>query len=462
MGDAELVRAAQGGDVSGLGVLLERHQASLYALALRNLGRGFEAQDAVQSTFLIALGDIGRLREPEAVGGWLRGILRNVCLRRLRERRGAVSFEENIPGVGGGSFESSAEEYIDGLALREWVWAALYQLPEVLRETAMLRYFGTYSSYGEISAILGVPVGAVRSRLNQVKIKLAEALLKTAGLEHTEARRLTGSQTRFFEAGFDEYNRGLGYEMIVSALSDDLWYTRPDGVGGGVGWLMEELEDDLEVGMKLHLTNVIASKDVTVVEGDFENRPEDLYHCPPATSQVYFYRDGRIQLMREYFAPRPEKEPQDPDLRRNEVANYQPASGRAEGPCNQSGRSTMTEQQTAATLDFAALRRAAERNDAGVLADHYAEDAEVLIVNRETPPSSPHVPRGKAQIAEFLEDACGRDLESRIQDEVIGEERIAFNEECEYPDGLKVLTATTLEVRDGKISRQVSVEAWDE
>jgi hypothetical protein len=122
----------------------------------------------------------------------------------------------------------------------------------------------------------------------------------------------------------------------------------------------------------------------------------------------------------------------------------------------------MTEQQTAGTLDFGALRRAAERNDAAALADHYADDAEVRLVNRETPPSSPHVLRGRAQIAEYLEDACSRDIESRIQDEVISNSRIAFNEECEYPDGLKVLTATTLEVQDGKIKRQVSVEAWDE
>ena len=50
----------------------------------------------------------------------------------------------------------------------------------------------------------------------------------------------------------------------------------------------------------------------------------------------------------------------------------------------------------------------------------------------------------------------------RIKNEVVGEGRVAFNEACEYPDGLKVLTATTLEVRDGKISRQVNVEAWDE
>lgn len=120
----------------------------------------------------------------------------------------------------------------------------------------------------------------------------------------------------------------------------------------------------------------------------------------------------------------------------------------------------MTEQSTA--LDFEALRRASERRDAETLASLYAEDAEVRIVNRETPPSSPHVLRGRERIAEFLRDVCGRDIESRIEGEVLGEERVAFTEECRYPDGTRVLTATTLEVRDGEISRQVSVEAWDE
>ena len=122
----------------------------------------------------------------------------------------------------------------------------------------------------------------------------------------------------------------------------------------------------------------------------------------------------------------------------------------------------MTEQKTTSGLDFEALRHAAQRNDAEALANLYTEDAEVLIVNRETPPSSPHVLRGREQIAEFLRDVCGRDIKSRIEAEVIGEERIAFNEACQYPDGTRVLSATTLEVQDGKIARQVSVEAWDE
>lgn len=113
-------------------------------------------------------------------------------------------------------------------------------------------------------------------------------------------------------------------------------------------------------------------------------------------------------------------------------------------------------------IDFEALRRAIEESDAEALIDLYADDVEVKIVNKNTPPSMPSLFHGKESIAEFLRDVCGRDIKHRVEDEVMGEDRIAFNESCEYPDGAKVLGATTLEVRDGKIVRQTSVEAWDE
>jgi RNA polymerase sigma factor (sigma-70 family) len=185
--DAELARAAQEGDATSLGILLERHRASLYAVALRMLGHGPQAEDAIQDASVIALRSIDRLREPEAVGGWLHGILRNVCLRQLRERRDEIVYDESVAPLEKSASEPPAEEAIDRLAMREWVWSALYELPEALRVTAMLRYFGSFSSYEEISAILEVPVGTVCSRLSQVKVKLAEALLKTAELEHGKA-----------------------------------------------------------------------------------------------------------------------------------------------------------------------------------------------------------------------------------------------------------------------------------
>jgi ketosteroid isomerase-like protein len=121
----------------------------------------------------------------------------------------------------------------------------------------------------------------------------------------------------------------------------------------------------------------------------------------------------------------------------------------------------MTEQMDA-SLDFEALRHAVEESDFDALIGFYADDAELRVVNKNTMPSSPMELHGKEEIAEMLRDVCGRAMTHHVEDEVIGENRVAFNEMCEYPDGVRVLGATTLDVRDGKISRQVNVEAWDE
>jgi RNA polymerase sigma factor (sigma-70 family) len=311
LSDAELARAAQRGDAASLGILLERHRAPLHALALRFLGHGPEAQDAVQDTFLTALRMIDRLREPEAVGGWLRGIVRNVCLRHLTERRqGEIPFEELPRHVESGFLESSVEEAIDRLAMREWVWTALGRLPENLQATAMLRYFGRHSSYEEISAVLGVPVGTVKSRLNTAKLRLAEALLETAGLEHNETRRLAEARTNFFEAAYEQYNQAKGYDTLASTFSEDLVLSISNGKVFTRGYkvLVGDMERDLEAGQKIYPKEVISSKDVAVIECDVENPPDNPRRCPTAFSQVAVYRDGKIHRMHWYLASRPVRE----------------------------------------------------------------------------------------------------------------------------------------------------------
>jgi RNA polymerase sigma-70 factor (ECF subfamily) len=189
------------------------------------------------------------------------------------------------------------------------VWTALSELPQVLRVTAMLRHFGSYASYAEIAAILGVPVGTVRSRLAQVKVKLAEALLETAGLAHDEAGRVTASSNRFFSELFAENNRAEVTSASMDAYSKDAEILWTDGSSiRGRENLAAGFREDQEAGVKIHLTNVLASRDIVVVEAGFENPPEDPFHCPPAITQVYFYRGGRIQHIRFYYPSRPSQE----------------------------------------------------------------------------------------------------------------------------------------------------------
>ncbi len=179
--------------------------------------------------------------------------------------------------------------------MREWVWTALSELPEALQVTAMLRYFGSYASYEEIAAILGVPVGTVRSRLNRTKLKLAEALLKTADSEHDQARRLTETGGRFFSEWFGENNRGEFNRERLDVFSKDVALVFPgeEVLSGRVAW-EEIFEGTGGAGVKVRTTNVMSGRDVTVFEGDFENPPDDPFHCPPAMAQVYSYRGGRI------------------------------------------------------------------------------------------------------------------------------------------------------------------------
>jgi hypothetical protein len=122
----------------------------------------------------------------------------------------------------------------------------------------------------------------------------------------------------------------------------------------------------------------------------------------------------------------------------------------------------VTEQQAAGGLDLETLRRAAEGKDADSMLGLYADDAEYVRVDRNNTPSSPMALRGKEEISEYLRDVFSRDMTHRIENEVVGESRAAFNWACEYPDGTKVLAAESVELRDGKIVRQVSVQAWDE
>ena len=122
----------------------------------------------------------------------------------------------------------------------------------------------------------------------------------------------------------------------------------------------------------------------------------------------------------------------------------------------------MVEQKTSSGLDFEVLRRAVGQRNAELLVSLYAEDAEVRIVNRKAPPSSPFELHGKEEIAQHLRNVASRDMTHRVEYEVIGAERVAFNVVCRFPNGNGLLAAATLELRDGKIVREVDVQAWDE
>lgn len=112
-------------------------------------------------------------------------------------------------------------------------------------------------------------------------------------------------------------------------------------------------------------------------------------------------------------------------------------------------------------ISVADLKRAIEGRDAKTLTAFYADDAVLRIIDRDNPPSRPRELKGKAAIAAYYDDVCGRAMSHRIEAGVTDGKELAFTQACAYPDGTKVFCSAMLELRDGKIIRQTAVQAWD-
>jgi SnoaL-like domain len=117
---------------------------------------------------------------------------------------------------------------------------------------------------------------------------------------------------------------------------------------------------------------------------------------------------------------------------------------------------------THTTFDVDALSRSIEQRDVETQMSLFADDAEVVAYDQSNPPASPAVARGKDEIRKALEDVFSRDMKHRVFGAQANGERGAYGIECEYPDGKRVVCAALLDLRDGKIVRQVGLQAWDE
>jgi nuclear transport factor 2 (NTF2) superfamily protein len=122
----------------------------------------------------------------------------------------------------------------------------------------------------------------------------------------------------------------------------------------------------------------------------------------------------------------------------------------------------MTDQQATSKLDLETLNRAYESRDAELALSLYTDDAGVRIVDRNNTPSSPRELHGKEEIDEYLRDVFSRDTTHQLEREIIAKDRVAFNVACQYPDGVRVLAAESMELREGKVAEQVELVAWDE
>jgi RNA polymerase sigma-70 factor, ECF subfamily len=163
--DERLFERLREGDLAAFDVLYARHAARLLGFVRAYLRDLAESEDVLHETFMALL-------EPQAVDfklgsfrSWLYQVARNRSLNRLRsQKRGAAALDQ-VAAVPVAPV-ADAERAMAGRQAAEALRAAVDRLPHTLSEVFHLRAQGM--SYDEMSLVLAIPVGTVKSRMHEM------------------------------------------------------------------------------------------------------------------------------------------------------------------------------------------------------------------------------------------------------------------------------------------------------
>lgn len=180
--DEELLRQMMAGDADAFEQLYDRRQGGIYQFALRMSGSHSLAEDVVQDVFIELMRDGYQFDQSRGtVAGYLFGMARHKLLRRLKRERSFISMTDGEEVEDQSKVEERFLTRADPLSefvrseTIETVRQAVLSLPEHYREIVVLCSLQEMS-YEQAAAIVGCPVGTVRSRLNRARAMLIEKL----------------------------------------------------------------------------------------------------------------------------------------------------------------------------------------------------------------------------------------------------------------------------------------------
>ena len=175
--EEKLVQRAQAGDTDAFAELVLEHQRFVFNLALRALNNPQDAEDLSQEAFIRAWSALPRFRRKARFQTWLYRIVMNLCYNRLPRLKREISEmgDESIEFVEDGQSMHIPAAALDAGELRDYLHQKIDALPESQRVLISLR-FQKDLSYAEISEIVGIPLGTVKTGIFRARKQLREAL----------------------------------------------------------------------------------------------------------------------------------------------------------------------------------------------------------------------------------------------------------------------------------------------
>ncbi|WP_020106829.1 RNA polymerase sigma factor SigM [Nocardia sp. 348MFTsu5.1] len=170
--DEELLAAHVEGDRDAFGILITRLQGHLWAVARRTSQSDEDAADALQDALLKAHRMADRFRADSKVSSWMHRIVVNTCLDRIRRNKARPTVP--LPEFDITEIADPRDQHGD-VDLTLSIGRALDTLPADQRAAIVAVDVEGYS-VAEAAALLGVPVGTIKSRCARGRAKLAVSL----------------------------------------------------------------------------------------------------------------------------------------------------------------------------------------------------------------------------------------------------------------------------------------------
>jgi RNA polymerase sigma-70 factor (ECF subfamily) len=178
--DEELIERFQRGDLYAFDLIVKRYKDQLLNFVFRFVGNQEEAEDIVQDTFLRVYRKRKAYKRIAKFSTWIYTIAGNLARTELRRRKRRKLFSVTDMGYENRDYEisdegHSPESQVDGIIQEEIIQKEINNLSPKFREVIILRDVQELS-YEEISKIIKVPIGTVKSRVNRGRLKLQNRL----------------------------------------------------------------------------------------------------------------------------------------------------------------------------------------------------------------------------------------------------------------------------------------------
>jgi RNA polymerase sigma-70 factor (ECF subfamily) len=189
--DLGLVRLAQAGDKRAFEALVVKYQRRIARHVARYVRRAADVEDVVQDTFIRAYRGLASFRGDSAFYSWLYRIATNVALSALARNPAPVLLGDDAPDERTDAFEPGVSDSEDpersmmARQLADAVQRAVSRLQPDLAEPLML-YEVEGKSYSEIAAMIGIPIGTVRTRIFRAREFIAKRLTPLVGPQRSQ------------------------------------------------------------------------------------------------------------------------------------------------------------------------------------------------------------------------------------------------------------------------------------